>query len=59
MDSLPPNTNQFSDTQEPAASPTQRQAMGLTRTATGIAVGTRLLIFTRGLENRKICYTAD
>ncbi|MDJ0584502.1 DUF4915 domain-containing protein, partial [Microcystis sp. M49636_WE2] len=27
MDSLPPKTNQFSDTQEPAASPSQRQAV--------------------------------
>jgi len=97
MDSLPPNTNQFSDTQEPAASPSQRQAvpvnyeyslnlpellnqldlsvlistyqagrvasigtyqgqmrvsfahfdqaMGLTRTATGIAVGARQAIW--------------
>jgi len=62
MDSLPPNTNQFSDTQEPAASPSQRQAVPVNYPellATGIAVGTRLLIFTRGLENRKICYTAD
>ncbi|ELP55712.1 TPR repeat domain protein [Microcystis aeruginosa TAIHU98] len=29
MDSLPPNTNQFSDTQEPAASPSQRQAVSV------------------------------
>ena len=36
-----------------------KQCRQLSRTATGIAVGTRLLIFTRGLENRKICYTAD
>ncbi|ARI82429.1 TPR repeat domain protein [Microcystis aeruginosa FACHB-905 = DIANCHI905] len=27
MDRLPPNTNQFSDTQEPAASPSQHQAV--------------------------------
>ena len=27
MDSLPPKTNQFSDAQAPAASPTQRQAV--------------------------------